>query len=108
MIALMKEVSVSEQCPSRSRFSVDLWGNLTDEAESPAVRCRLRIARAQIDVDIPSHLLSEHRRGRHGAMVLYVPGEHVVPVESMPLLSEHDEQWSAREWQAEMEDFDRF
>ena len=106
MIALMKELSMTQEHPRRRRFPIGARRPFDCEAASLTERCYLQIGRAQVPVDVPADVLRKHRRDGE-AILLRVPSEHTIPVEETPLLSSREERL-AREWWTEMEDFDRF
>jgi hypothetical protein len=108
MVASMKEFSMSQQVGNRRHLSFDLCGPyVCDEIDSNRVRCHLQIAGANVAVDIPGDLLARHRQGTHGEIALLVPGNRMLPIETVRMLTE-GERKTANAWSAEMEDFDRF
>jgi hypothetical protein len=107
MIAMMKELSMNQEHSRRRRFPIGARRPLNYAADSSTARCYLQIGSAQVPVDVPVRALRKHERDGDETILLRVPGERIVPVESAPLLSER-QQRLAREWWTEMEDFDRF
>lgn len=90
---------------NRRRLILDFCGPYVgDDIEPRDVRCYLQIARTNVAVDISPELL---RSAARGGVVLHLPEERMVPVETAPLVTDN-EQKLASGWLSEMEDFDRF
>lgn len=90
---------------NRRRLILDLCGPYAGEDIEPRdVRCYLQIAGANLPVDISEALV---RSAADGAVVLHLPGERMVPVETAPLVTDNEQKLSSG-WCSEMEDFDRF
>jgi len=108
MIASMPRFTMSQEISNRRRLPLDLCGPYVgDEVDTRNVCCLLQIARTNVAVDIPADLLHKHRLGGQGGVVLHLPGERMVRVETAPLLTDN-EQKLVNGWSAAMEDFDRF
>lgn len=108
MIVSTREFSMSQEIRNRRRLPLDLCGPYVgDEIDSKQVRCYLQIARSNVAIDLPANLVDKYRIDGIGKVVLHLPGERVVPVETAPLRSESEPK-TADGWSLEMEDFDRF
>ncbi len=114
MFALIKEPRMNQQSRkqqrrNRCRFTLDLCGPYVfDEVDARHVRCYLQINHTEVAVDIPAEVLRKHRLlGESSEVVLCVSGEHPVPVDVWPILTDSQRK-TAASWSAEMGDFDRF
>jgi hypothetical protein len=98
MIALQKEFSMNRQT----------FGSYPgDEIGTRQVRCWLEVGHARVAVQIPAELLHLQRATGGAPLMLRVPSQQSIPVESQPLLTE-SQQKRARAWSSEMEGLDRF
>jgi hypothetical protein len=109
MITLARNLRLDRESQSHARPGMDLCGPYACEhIESEHVRCNLRIAGTNVAVDLPAETLARHRQsGAQDEVVLQIPGEEFVPVETLPHLGRKQRRQAAR-WIAEMENFDRF
>ncbi|HUG89601.1 MAG TPA: hypothetical protein VML55_02125 [Planctomycetaceae bacterium] len=108
MVTLTKDFTMTRPSRNRDPRTLDLRGSyFADDLSDGRVRCRLQIGRMNVPVEIPAEVLERHQMFEAVDIVLHVPGEKLLPVETAALLSEAQQRVADR-WIAEMRDFDRF
>lgn len=109
MITLAQKFTLDRSSFNQPRLRMDLCGPYAcDSIETDYVHCRLHIAGASVSVELPAEAVACYRQsGARSEVVLNIPRQALVPVETAPVLSRRDRR-EAKRWMAEMESFDRF
>jgi hypothetical protein len=108
MIALAEEFAVNRSNLNGGCARLDSRGMLRNgHLNVEIVPCFLEIGRTRMPIDVPAHVLAEHRRGGDSDVVLTVATEEPRTI-CMTRTLTRQQQHETNCWLAEMQDFDRF
>jgi hypothetical protein len=117
MIALQEELDMATSLTNMQeelsmdrprRLPMEMCGPYAGEEEvSGHACCWLRIGHANVSIQLPTEVMRDPCLLDRGPIVLHVPHQRPIPVETQVILTD-SQQKRAAGWAAEMADFDRF
>ena len=108
MIALAEEFAGNRSNINGGCARLDARGIMRNRyVQEEVIPCYLEIGRTRMPIDVPAHVLAEHRRSGETDVVLTVATEEPRTIRKTTTLT-RQQQHEANCWLAEMQDFDRF